>query len=333
MLEVAVALTIGANLYDQHCVAIRLRRTQLPSLDKLEVVLPPGTAFSASTGETCSLEIDGGEGATTVFSGVVSGIRQEYGQLRVTAHNGGLALARYRPAQALEQVTIGDVIQSLCSDAAVDVADIIEGPTLALYAVEGRAAAHHEIARLALLAGAKGAFDGEGQLHVTEDGGPGGELALRYGREIIEVTSEVLLPDESAFSVVGEGGGDASSPEARWVITDFTGGNGPDPGVSERLAVHPELRTVDDAQVAGEAYMQRNAVAASPIRLRLWAHPVPEPGMRLEFADMPETVSPGECRITQVVTTLVPAKGMTTDIWAGGSSDASGFGGALGGLL
>jgi len=69
MLDVALSLTIGNRLYEQHCVAMRLRRTQLSALDRLEILLPVDVTFDADPGEDCSLEIDGGDGSATVFTG------------------------------------------------------------------------------------------------------------------------------------------------------------------------------------------------------------------------------------------------------------------------
>ena len=212
MLTVRVSLILGDFLYDQHAVALRLRRTLLPALDRLEVVLPANVTLYARPGDDCRLEIDGGDGSGAVFSGRVSGIRRTLTAVRITAHNGGIALARYRPNLTLEQLSIGDVITSLCADSDVDIVANVEGAMLALYIAEGRATAAEEVARLARLAGAAGGFDGEGRLHVSEEGGRGGELALRYGREILACSVEENLADTNVLTVVGEGAGVVFGP-------------------------------------------------------------------------------------------------------------------------
>jgi hypothetical protein len=338
VLTVTVALTLGSKLYDQQAIAFRLRRTQLPALDRLEVLLPAAVEFDASPGDDCSLEIDGGDGAATVFTGVLTQSHRSFDGLRLTAHNGGLQLARFRPAAAFAQMTVGEVIESLCADAGVTVADVVDGPTLALLALDGRSTASDEIARLALVAGAVGAFSGSGELHVTEEGGPAGELALRYGREIIAAESTATLNGLPSIAVVGDGGGGPASPEGRWVIADFSAGAAPSPGVSDRVVAIPDVRTTDDAGTAAAALTQRRSVALSPVRLRLWMNPKIEPGMRLELADMPDSLPLGECRVGQLVTTCVPGGPMITDVWASGqtagASDLLGsLAGAVGGLL
>jgi hypothetical protein len=214
----------------------------------------------------------------------------------------------------------------------------LTGPALALYVADGRATAAEEIGRLALAGGALGAFDGDGKLFVTEEGGPGGEMALRYGRELLEVDMENILDPQVSITAVGDGAGNANSPEGRWVITDFLGGAAPASGVSARIVVLPELRTTDATKAAAAALAQRESVALSRVKLVLWLNPKIEPGMRLELADMPGSLPLSECRVSQLVSTYVPGGPMTTTVWASGrtapASDLLGaLQGALGGLL
>ncbi|MCI0508174.1 MAG: hypothetical protein L0Z73_19020 [Gammaproteobacteria bacterium] len=337
MLDVTLSLTVGNFLYDQHIVAMRLRRTQLSALDRLEILFPASVTFEAEPGEDCSLEIDGGDGAATVFTGQLTQVQHSLSGLHIEAHNGGLALARYRPSMTLEQQTIGDIINSLCSDADIDVASNIDGATLALYVADGRATAAQEIARLALLAGAACAFDGDGSLHISEDGGPGGELALHFGRELLAGEICSALANENILTVVGEGADAASSDQGRWIITDFLKGSGSPPGFNGRTIAQPELRTTDDTEFAAAAFTHRRAAGEAQVRLRTWLHPQLQPGMRMEFADMPDHLPLQECRIRQVISTLSPFAGASTEVWASGQvGGASAFGdllGAIGGLL
>ncbi|MBV7335209.1 hypothetical protein KFU94_44610 [Chloroflexi bacterium TSY] len=337
MLTITIALTVGNRLYDQHCRAMRLRRTQLSAVDRLEILLPASVTFDAEPGEDCTLEIDGGEGAATVFSGRLTQIRRLMSGLQLEAHNGGLALARYRPTFTLEQVTIGDVISRLCSDVDVDVADSVDGATFALYVAEGRSTAAQEVARLAQLAGAAGSFDGAGALHVTDVGGPGDELALRYGRELLAGQIDSGLANPNSLMVIGEGADEPSSPESRWIITDFLRGGGAEAGPNARRIAQPELRTTDDAELAAAALSHRQAADEAQVRLRTWLQPTLQPGMRLEFADMPAELPLQECRIRQVVSTVARAGGATTEVWAsaqvGSAFDFADLIGAAGALL
>lgn len=338
MLTIRTALTLGDKLYDQHAVAFRLRRTQLPALDRLEVLLPAAIQFSASTGDDCSFDVDGGDGQATVFTGKLTHIQRTVTGLKLTMHNGGLQLARFHPAGAFEKMSAGEVITSLCSDAGVSVGTIVDGPTLALYAMDGRGTAADEIARLALDSGAVGAFSASGELHVTEEGGPGGEMALRYGRELIAIESTEILDELPSITVIGDGGGSPTSGQGRWVIADFSSGAAPAPGPSDRVVAVPEIRSTDDASTAAAGLTQRRSVALAPVKLTMWMNPTIEPGMRLELAEMPDALPLGECRVSQVVSTCAPGGPVMTEVWASGqtagASDLLGsLVGAISGLL
>lgn len=343
MLSPHAALTIGDLLYEEQIVALRLRRTSLPALDRLEVLMPIGVTFSAEPGDDCSLELDGGDadgggGNATVFTGRVTAVGRRADGLRITAHNGGLPLARYRPVDAYEQLSIVDIIETLCGDAEVDVAVDVDGPILALHAMDGHTTALQEIARLAGLAGAGAAFDGDGALHVTEGGGPSSELALRYGRELLELTLGEELQPSDAITIVGEGAGSPDSPEARWLTTDFLTGSAPEPGLAARRRRVPELRSTDDTETASVALAERRSAAARPIRLTTWLMPTLAPGMRLEIADLPDPLTLDDCRISQVVSTLRSDGLAASNVWATGRPAEGGgllgaLAGAVGGLL
>lgn len=334
MLRPAIKFTIGDKLYDQQVVTFRLRRTQLPALDRLEVLLPVAAKFDASPGDDCNLKLDGGDDGATVFTGTLSAVRSDFSGLHLVAHNGGLRLARYRPAASFERMSVGDIIAGYCADAGVAMGNCVKGPALSLYVADGRSTAAEEIARLAGYAGALGAFNGAGELYVTGEGGPAGEMALRYGRELLGAESTRGLTPNIAVTAVGEGAGPPASTRGRWVISDFFTGNAPTPGVGRRLVARPELRTTEDARTASAALAQRQAMSWWPVKLRLWLNPKIEPGMRLQLSDMPGSLPLEECRVSQVISSAIPGGAMTTEVWASGfMENASELPGAIGGLL
>lgn len=336
MLVPRAALTLGDRLYEEQIAALRLRRSRLPALDRLEVLMPIGVTFEADLGDDVSLDLDGGDeagggGNATVFTGTLSGIARRPGGLRLTCHDGGLALSRYRPVVALENLTVAEIIEALCADAEVDAAVDIESATLAFYAMDGHATALQEIARLAELAGGGAAFDGDGTLHVSEAGGPDAELALKYGRELLELTLEDEEQPTAAITIVGEGAGSPDSPEARWIVQDFLAGGAPKPGTTARRRVVAELRSTDDTETAAVALAERRSAAARPVRLKTWLMPTLAPGTRLEIADLPDPLTLDDCRVTQIVSTLRSDGVCASEIWATGRPQQGG--GLLGALL
>ena len=343
MLQVSMDLRLGDHGYDSHVSGLRLRRAPLPVLDRLEVVFAPGVPVTAQPGAPVTLDLDGGEGATGVFTGRLTGVARSFSGTRIQAHGGAWELGRYYPSLCLEQIALGDVLARLCQDAGVDTGNLDTGPTLALYVANGKASALQEVARLAAHVGAIPIFDADGALHVTTEGGVDTELALRYGRELLDVHVTRILPDATGRTVNGEGAGDPASQQGRWVITDFAQGSLPAPGPEARRRILPELRTMDDIRLASAAWTARNAAAERPVRLLTWLIPSLVPGARLQLADMPSSVDLTEVRVHQVVHTLSAHGAATSRVWghelesqgplAGVSAALGSLGAAVGGLF
>jgi hypothetical protein len=330
MLTVAAELQLGNLLYKSHAVGLRLRRGLLPIVDRLEVRLPDGVRLDAQTGDDAILKLDGGEGAKPVFTGKLSAIAHAASGPRVTAHHGAFALARYRPSLTLEQVAVGDVISKLCADADVDTGEVASGPTLSLYVADGRATALDEIPRLARHAGADVVFDGDGHLHAfaSDGSGPAGELALKWGRELVALEVERFADDGASRTVVGDGAGGPGSSLARWPVVDFFDGGAEAPGPHARRRAEPELRTVDDARAAATAWSAREAARARPVRLRAWLLPGLAPGAHVQLQEVPDSIALSSLRVSQVVHVIDPSRGAFTEAW--GHEDAGGAGGAAG---
>jgi hypothetical protein len=342
MLTPKVALQIGNLLYDSHAIALRLRRGLAPIVDRLEVTLPRDVRFDAAAGDEVKLELDGGEGALQVFTGEVSSIRRSLRGVGITAHDGGLALGRYRPTLSIEGSTVGEIIEALASDAGVDTGTLEDGPKIALYVADGRAGALEEIARLAAFADALASFDGEGKLFVEAFGSSAhaGEMAWKYGRELLDLELERMRPDASSMTLVGEGAGEAGSSQALWPIADFLGGSAPAAGPEARRRAAPELHGPDDATAASNAWMLRRARAEIRIKLRAWLAPAVAPGTRIELQELqelPAAIDASALIVRQVVHVVDPDRGAHSEVW--GTEEASAPGlldqllGAVGGLL
>ncbi|WP_428264574.1 hypothetical protein [Haliangium sp.] len=333
-LQVGITLDLGNARYDQHVIALRLGRGRLPAIDRLEALLPAGVELDAQPGDDVSLSLDGGEGESQVFTGQLTAVAHTPSAVRVTAHGGGLRLARYRPALSLETVTCGDVITQLCGDAGVDTGTVDGGPTMALYAADGRATALDETVRLAWLGGTQAAFDGDGRLFAAAGGGPGEDMALRYGRELIDAEVYQLVADETELAVAGEGAAAATAANARQVIVDFFAGAAPTPGPDTRVRAEPALRTSDDADAAAAAWTARRIEAEARVRFTAWLVPGLAPGARVEIQDAPGDLGLSECRVERVVHTIDARRGGRTRVWGSSVTDAGGgLLGALGGLL
>jgi hypothetical protein len=322
MLSPRFQLRLGDRIYGPQVAGLVLRRTRLPAADRLEVRLPAGADVSAAPGDPVSLELDGGEGGATVFTGRLAVVRRRFDAIDLVARGGADRLARVRPVLALAKVSAGDAIRRLADAAGVEVAEAADGPSLAVYAVDGRATALAEVARLAAFTGATAFLDGEGRLVVADPAVPAAPLPLLYGREILE--AEAAQGDESdPVPVVTGEGGDPGGEQARWIIADFNRGS-PPAADAPRVAM-PELRTRADAQAAAAAMAQASWARARAVRLTTFLIPAIAPGTRLSIAGMPETVGLAEATVHQVQHS-VSADGIAlTRVWGTGFTGRGGL--------
>jgi hypothetical protein len=335
MLTVGASLTAGNLRYDTHGASVVVRRGMLPIVDRMEYRLPRGVRLEAEPGDDLQLDLDGGEGAETVFTGTVTGVGHDLLGARIVGHNGGASLAAFRPSDSFEDLSVGDVVRQLCADVGV-AAQVADGPTLARCVLNARSTALDEVTRLLHLAAQTASFDGSGRLIGFEDE-PGEERALRYGREVVAADVSGPAPDAATRVVTGEGAGDPGASNALWPVSDFWAGGAPAPGVDTRLRTAHEIRTTDDADTAGAAWSARHAAAQTPIRLRCWLLPAIAPNDLLHVQEAPEDLGALDVRVRQVVHRIDPSNGATTDVWGfddGAGQDMLGsLLGAIGGLL
>jgi hypothetical protein len=317
MLAPALSLRLGDRIYAEQVAALTLRRARLPGIDRLSVLFPPAVPVDAAPGDAVTLELDGGEGAETVFTGRVGAIRRRFDGITVTALGPAERLAAARPALALERVTAGEAIRRLAETAEVETGEIAPGPMLAIYAADGRSSALAEIVRLASFTGAQAAFDGDGKLTVPDPARPIEPLPLRYGREIISIDAAQGAAAASPV-VIGEGG-DPSGPQARWIVADFLRGGG---ASGDRIAL-PEIRTRQDADTAARAIAAARTARARTVTLTTFLLPALAPGRPVSLADMPEGVGLAGMGVDSVLHQL-SASGPALSTTRGPGGDGSG---------
>jgi len=322
MLSPRLQLQLGDRIYGPQVAALALRRSRLPATDRLEARLPASADVSAAPGDPVTLVLDGGEGEATVFTGRLALLRRRFDAIELVARGGADRLARARPVLALAKVTAGDAIRRLAEAAGVDVAEVADGPSLAIYAIDGRATALSEIARLAAFTGASASIDGEGRLVVADPAVPAEPLPLRYGREILEAEATQGDDSDPAPVVTGEGG-DPGGEQARWIIADFNRGS-PPAADAPRVAM-PELRTRADVQAAAAAIANARRARARAVRLTTFLISAIAPGTRLTIADMPDSVGLAEATVHQVQHSISADGIAVTRVWGTGFTGGGGL--------
>lgn len=336
LLRPAYTLTIAEQRWSRQAIAIDLRLAAGPQFDRLTAYLPAAAPIEAAPDDPVILSLDGGEGAETVFTGVVATIRRGLEQTKVTAAGALGQLARYRPATTFENVSAGTVIRNLAGDAGVATADIAEGVMLRFYVADPSRNAAEHASRLAAWSGAMLTGTADGSIAATVVNATQAEVALRYGREVTGfAVEEAAEPDR--ITVAGESGvGDCGSPDSLRLSADFFAGNRPEgPSLHNQWAWDPALRTTAAAAAAGAAFGRGLAAGRRSARLDALLLPRLRPGTVIELRDLPEGLAPGPYWLQAVRHRIGPAGAVTgARLMQGGDSfDPRALLGALGGML
>lgn len=298
-------LTLGSQRWTEQLLGLTLRLDPAPLLDVLEARLPAEAPLDATVGDPVELALDGGEGESAVFAGVVDSIRRSVGEIVVRALDAGGTLAAYRPAATYEQVTVGTLISELCADVGVATGDLEDGPTLAYYAADPSRTALDHVARLAAWAGALARVTADNELDasIVLAGEP--ELALLFGRELIAVDGLEASAPIATFVVAGEG---EALP-----TTDFFAGNRPDgPSAEAVWQFEPALRTAAAAQTAAAARTRNYASARTRGTIEAFLLPALRPGTVVEIQELPVGLGASPFWLDRVTHELSPSGARTT---------------------
>lgn len=324
LLAPAYVLTLGSQRWTQQLLAIDLRLAAAPGTNQLTARFPAAAPLSAGPGDPVILSLDGGEGAQTVFTGLIDAVRRGLETIEVTAYDALGQLARYRPAATFEKASAGTVIKALAGDAGATAGQIADGVMLAFYAADPSRSAADHASRLAAWSGALLTADGDGNLNAAVLDTSHADLALRYGREILAFDlNQGSAPD--TVTVAGESGaGSTDSPDALRLSADPFAGNRPDgPSLGNHWTWEPALRTAQAAAGAGAALQRALKSNRGGGALRVFAQPKLRPGVVIEVADLPPGLAKGPFWLDRVRHTLTPEGAVTTARFKGGGDRAA----------
>lgn len=339
-LVTAATVTLGNLRYASHATAVVVELRPLPGVSAFSVVLPAEVTVSAVPGDSGSLDLDGGEGAARVLTGRVSAVRRQLLGTEVKVCDAGAELAGFRPSATYERQSATEVIRALAGEIAAAVGTLdLDLPLAAYVSHQARTAAEH-IAYLAKLAGAVAVVGPEGELNVTRFPEGPADVALRYGRELIDYEVTDGLPPRVRRVVVGNGpAGAADALDALKASSGILPSDAPAPGsraVWQSAAVvrTPAAARTATAAAETEAQMRGRLVQASGFLL-----PFLRPGQVVEVQDLPAGRSGGPWQVMAVEHRLEPGSGGVTR-FSGRAVGAGGLGslleaaaGAVGSLL
>lgn len=337
----SLSVTLGNLRYDTHAVELHACLEMLPRGSSVRVSLPASVRFEGVPGDDASVNLDGGEGVSKLFTGKIREVHRGFGYVRATLADAASDLAAYRPCQTFEKQNAKQVIKTLASDAGATVGDVdVDLDLPAFVAQPGRTAAEH-IAELARLCGAIAIVDADGKLQVTARPSGQPSSALLFGREILDYSSSEIQTTNAQRFAIGFGpAGSGSAPNALRPSLDFLPASAPDGGAGVIRYPSPLLRTPTASESVSTALQTANAARGQRLRARCFLLPSLQPGTVIEVQSLPAGLLDGPWLLTRIMHELRPGTGGFTTIEAESADTSSLLSGllsaglsAIGGLL
>jgi hypothetical protein len=338
VLSFGATATIGSLRYTAGLAGIRLIQAIGPGVGSARICLPRDLRVDAKPGDDVRIALIGESGEeTAAFAGHVSAVRRAVDQTEVLCGDGCAALAAIRTGSTFEQQSAGAIAGALAREAgvAVDVAELdLEFPCYV--ADQSRTAWEH----LTILAGWGDALctaAADGTVEVRRFPSPPAETALRYGREIAELSVTSVAPTAEVILTGNGPAGNASDARGQQQSTGTLPDDAARPAAHTIRVAAPALRTPSAATSANEAYAGHNGAAR--LSAACWLVPGLRAGTTVEIADAPTPDSTGPWLVTRVVHRVGPGPAGRTTFDAISTTTASGsslldlIAGAAGSLL
>ena len=324
----STGFTLGDRRYGAHASKLTVTLALLPGVDSFRVTLPARADVTCVPGDQALLELDGGEGSTTVITGKVRGVRRGLDGIEVWAADAGADLAAVRPAATYVGQAGEDVVSALAGEAGVSLGAVdLDLPLASYVAHQQRTSAEH-VAILADLGGTVASVDGDGSVTLRKRPSGPADAALLFGRELIDYQVHDG-PAQPARVLIGNGpAGTVEAPDALRPTVDRLPEDAPSPGAGAVWRPAPILRTPSVIASASRAADGATGAASKRLTARCFLLPKLRPGMAIEIQSLPDGFDGGPWLLTRVVHRVGADGAGTTRLEA-----ESGAGGAGGGLL
>lgn len=175
-------------------------------------------------GEAVTIELDGGGGKFTVFTGEVYASTATATGQRVHAADALAKLATTEVERAYESSRADFIARDLIARADAVAGTIAPGPLFDTYVVHRQPRALRHLGTLAALSGADVWTDGGGKVQLGLPKTGGGDHCFTLGEDILLLDLHAAPPAMDGVEVWGEGAADAKgAPAAHWLSTDLEG--------------------------------------------------------------------------------------------------------------
>lgn len=198
--------------------------------------------------DAVSVELDGGDGLQTVFTGTVAEAAAHATGQRIVAHGHFAPLGRCELEAAYDSVSADFIVKDLLGKAGATAGTVAAGPDLAAWTLQRGPSALGHLRRLALLSGADLYADGRGAIHCAVPRSGAADHRFSFGENVLRVQLARRVPAFDSIEVWGEGA-DQGTDKAHWLSTDLA-------PVSAQAAV------------AADGSVQAGKLGQRPLRLR-----------------------------------------------------------------
>lgn len=334
-LTTAATVTLGRLQYTVQVRSVSISLAALPGIDSAQVTVAAGVRVDALPGDDAVIELDGGEGAATVLTGVVDRVERQHGGTLVSVTDAGAALAATRPSETYNGLPAMRIIAELASAAGVSTGVVAAALQTSAYVADPRRTGAQHVAELAARAGTVATIDGEGRLNVLP--WPVGlpTVALRRDREFLALTTSTHAAGHEFASVGAGGAGVALAPDA-WLVNTQPVTNADDPDPHRTWRADMVLRTQVDVDLANRSTATRRAAATRRLDATCWLQPARRPGDVVQVQETQHDDEAGPWLLTHVHHELAWDGAVTRleGVTAGSVDDLLGsLAGAIGGLL
>ncbi len=260
------------------------------------------THAAPSQGDEMTVDLDGGEGVTRIFSGEVDTVETIAGGQKITALDGISKLGRFEIETAFEQMTLDAIVKDLMQQAQAKPGTVDKCPKVPSFVLFKASALRH-IQRLGELCGKDLYSDGEGLICFTGPETKGAEHEFEYGVNVLDLQITCEAPTRDGIEVWGEGAaGSQGADKYYWLSADLDGLDGKaainkdsvaagKEGKSANRVNAGELRSGEAASDVAEARMR--AVLSRTIhgRMSFYGSPSVLPGDSVKVKTLPENHS------------------------------------------
>ncbi|WP_163867041.1 hypothetical protein [Myxococcus eversor] len=295
------------------------------------VELVPSDAGLPTPGDKTTIEMDGGNGAVTVFTGLVLEARGSTDTSLVIGGDALAKLARLDVSGAYEQMSAGSIVRELVNKAGGTPGTIDDGPSFPSYVLHRGPRALRHILRLAEQSGFDVFTDGQGKVHFTAPKQGGADHTFVYDSQVLRTQVAKPLAAIDGFEVWGEGAASSQGEKkAHWLVDDLASIHGKaalgttgkvqagSTGKSSREVKDGSVRAGADASAQAKARV--GALAARPLHgfIEVLGAPAVKPGDLVKVDDIPEghpveaLLSGKVLRVRSVRHTLNALTGFTT---------------------